>query len=1476
MYLGGRTLLCALLILGCLGGGRTEPRYVLTSPASLQSGDTGRACLTIRDIDENLDVRMLLEHDGINTTIIEEDVVPPLYSQCGDYQIPKVSSAVPVFIFFSAIGKNTAIRERKTAVIEPTRNNCMFQMDKPMYKPGQKVRCRIICLNSQLKAVNEKFPAIYLQDPSRTKIAQWLNQETERGVTSLEFQLVSDAPAGSYFFQVERESQDYAMSQWFSVEQYVPPRFSISVDIPNTLSVLAESLNYNVTGIYTFGEPLAGTVVVRYCKQPSFYGRRQNCFKEKGETCFNVTGTLDSTGSFSGSIDLIDFHIPSTGTSINVQFTTIEAGTGIQVTESHYVWITSQPARLNFDYGAMNQYYKRNIPYTVVAKLTDEQNKPMPNEAIDIDVDGKPTQQATTDSNGQIEYKIDTTDMVVPNFTIKISYKNPEQCYYAEWRDTDYPTVDYMVFRFYSRSGSFLQAKHISGDLSCEQEQKVDVDIFMNTEAAVKDANKVTVYYLVMGRSNIVHSGHKDVDLGGSKNGTFTIAFPVSAEMSINSKLVIYCLLEEELVTDVVSFRTEACFKNKVDMTFSAEKGTPGSNVEVLLSADAGSMCGLRMIDYSLELLNPYESFSADGVLNSMGFSYYRYHGSGVGGFNLDDPETQCVDPNKEVFCNGNYYLPVSSDTEGDSYTDLRGVGMIVGSNSQMRKPEVCGKKENILHPSFPMPLANGGIGGKLTGVVYAESNDGSIRRSGAFSGGPAPVETIRSNFSDTFMWLMVPTDEQGHATVTGKTPDSVTKWKGSAFCISDKGGFGMTKQPASYTAFQPFFIDLNKPYSIIRGEKMLLTGIVYNYMEQCIKVQAKLESSDAFTAELKEGKQDACICSNGRATFAWEIQAKVLGEMTFTVSAETSFIGQSCDGANDPSQPPRKDTVVDTAFILPEGVPQEVTSSKLFFVGKDNAQFPLSITLPQSVVSDSTKAHVTAVGDILAVPLRSLNNLVRKPYGCAEQNMARMAAIPHVLDYLNNTDQMTPEILEKGKNYMAEGYYRQLGFTDGPAYKLFPNYREQANSWLTIKTFATFEAIKRYGVFVDEIRQQQSLIWLGNTQNLETGCFQPQGNSFLQEDAGNDIELTAYVAIALLETDYSLGKTLLEGAMQCLKNATTTDQTLLVEALMLRVFTLADMSEFSDPLLMKLMRKAIRNTDGTIHWQRKDMPEIRPVPFFTPVYRSPEVQITSYVLMSLAGSTCCRSELNMTTMAQITQWLVRQQNSHGGFSSTPDTVAAIQALSEVARIFYIPNPQQTVLVTKDNAEVANFNLNKENRLIAQRQALPDANGNYNIQVSGSGFCLVQTTVGYNIPIPKEDSAFTLALSASSDNCINEVAYSINLTVSLSYQGNKNSSGMALTTIRLMSGYNADYWSLKELENQGVVSKAEENSKGEVEIYHDSVTQKPITFQFRMFMGQRVLNVKTSSAMVYSYYTPDENGYASYDHPCADVKKPEN
>ena len=75
---------------------------------------------------------------------------------------------------------------------------------------------------------------------------------------------------------------------------------------------------------------------------------------------------------------------------------------------------------------------------------------------------------------------------------------------------------------------------------------------------------------------------------------------------------------------------------------------------------------------------------------------------------------------------------------------------------------------------------------------------------------------------------------------IVAKVPDTITSWIASAFAMSDIAGLGVSK-PTSLKVFQPFFVSLTLPYSVIRGEEVSIITTVFNYEKKCLTVSVTL-----------------------------------------------------------------------------------------------------------------------------------------------------------------------------------------------------------------------------------------------------------------------------------------------------------------------------------------------------------------------------------------------------------------------------------------------------------------------------------------------------------------------------------------------------------------------------------------------------------------------------------------------------------
>ncbi|KAE8589583.1 hypothetical protein XENTR_v10017631 [Xenopus tropicalis] len=249
---------------------------------------------------------------------------------------------------------------------------------------------------------------------------------------------------------------------------------------------------------------------------------------------------------------------------------------------------------------------------------------------------------------------------------------------------------------------------------------------------------------------------------------------------------------------------------------------------------------------------------------------------------------------------------------------------------------------------------------------------------------------------------------------------------------------------------FQPYFIDLLLPYSVVQKEHFTLTALVYNYLNHCVLVEVALTIPPEFGEPRTDIEKSACICGQETASFTWNITASKLGTIPFKVTSRALHVEGDCsDVVLDPETKFKHDAVQKTILVKPSGVEVFKTHTSLLCPTGDSVRDEVSLVLPDNVVEGSGHAHITVLGDVLGNTISNLGDLLQLPYGCGEQNMAQFAPNVYVLEYLQSAKALTPEIKDKVLNYLTTGYQRQLMFKhDNGAYSAFGKKDEEGNTW--------------------------------------------------------------------------------------------------------------------------------------------------------------------------------------------------------------------------------------------------------------------------------------------------------------------------------------------------------------------------------------------------------------------------------------------
>ncbi|NWU17019.1 A2MG protein, partial [Cephalopterus ornatus] len=397
--------------------------------------------------------------------------------------------------------------------------------------------------------------------------------------------------------------------------------------------------------------------------------------------------------------------------------------------------------------------------------------------------------------------------------------------------------------------------------------------------------------------------------------GTFQLTLSVEAAIAPLARMLVYTTSPSgEVIASSADFQVESCLPNKVRLNFVPKEGLPASNTHLKLHTTPKSLCALRAVDKSVLLMKPENELSPSSVYDLLPLKEIR--GYSFKGYYLEEDNVNPCVSLDNMLLNGFVYIPISPDGEGDAYDILKELGLKVFTSSKIHKPEVC--------QHYPGHMMERSYSGSITAMNLLEDFEYDVAEGMA---GDNTVETVRKYFPETWIWDIVSVNSEGNADLDVTIPDTITEWKANAFCTSANTGFGLSPT-VSLRAFQPFFVELTLPYSVVRGESFTLKATVFNYLTACIRVSVSLAESTHFLAIPAEKQEESyCICMNERITVAWAVTPRSLGQVEFSVSTEALQNQQPCGNAGvETPEKGRKDTVIRQLLVEPEGTEVETT----------------------------------------------------------------------------------------------------------------------------------------------------------------------------------------------------------------------------------------------------------------------------------------------------------------------------------------------------------------------------------------------------------------------------------------------------------------------------------------------------------------------------------------------------------------------
>ncbi|XP_055022853.1 alpha-2-macroglobulin-like isoform X3 [Boleophthalmus pectinirostris] len=1260
-----------------------------------------------------------------------------------------------------------------------------------------------------------------MKDYRGNRVAQWLEQSSSGRILQLTFDLDPHAVEGTYSVSVKVKGQRHPVTHTFVVEKYVLPKFSVEVEAPDEVSIALEELSFKVCTKYTFGQSVPGQVEVSVCRdfEPQRYSPSP---KVNTPVCHKEVQEVPKDGCASFSIPTSQFkNISRMEAAYSINAMMIEEGTDLKQSVTQKIKISYEIGKVEF----VNppKRYKRGEVLELQVKVVHYNNTPVSHTEVHLITEDRydELQKLKTDQDGHVTFSFNTSSYS-DSVGLKASMYEHDRHSHLEphFITASLRLQEIKRVLLHTRTTSSLEVKGEDRTLACGDKESFTVGYSIVGEGQ----GIINLIYLVLSRGVIVKYGHYSSCMDTTMKGELTFDLEITGDLVPAVTVVTYAVLPSaNVIATSREYSTEKCFTNKVQVQFSPPSSVPGEDSSLSVSAAPLSLCGLSAVDKSVLIQKPGKSLDPDKFLSLLPVQTAEFFPDSI------EDIQECTE-----VCSRQYVIHPRRNTD-EVYYELKKRGLKLVTNLFIQTPFCVNVGEIEYRKDFEYY--------KFEWMEMLKL--------------PPPIVTVRTFFPETWIWDLVEVGPSGQASLSVSVPDTITSWETDAFCLSSDQGIGLAARQ-QLTVFQPFFLEQVLPYSIIRGESFILKATVFNYLQSCIMMDVQAAPSAGFTlTPLSSDQYRSCLCGNERKTLSWILLASSLGEVNVTVTAEAVSSDVPCD--NEVQSLPergRKDVVTRTLRVKAEGTEVSKTFNWLLCPKDEPLKEQVDLTLPEDVIPGSARASVSVVGDVLGRAMKNLDGLLKMPYGCGEQNMALLAPNIYILEYLKNTQQLSPDVTDKALKFLHSGYQRQLNYqhSDG-GYSAFG--RGDANTWLTAFVVRCFSKARAF-VYIDPTKITLSRTWLMSRQK-DDGCFRPSGELFnnrMKGGVSDDVTLSAYITAAFLEMNMTESDSVVERSLSCLKNHSENLENLYTTALMAYVFSLAGDTETRAQLLHRLSSRAT-DEGGQVHWSSSSS--------------SLSVEISSYVLLSVLTAPSVGVE-DLSYASKIVRWLTGQQNPYGGFQSTQDTVVALQALSLYSAVVYSPDGSSTVLVRDLNRPTEgslSFTVEPSNKLLYQERPLGGAAGQYSVEVTGSACTSIQVSLFYNVPVPSEVRTLGVKVETQME-CGGSV---LQLLLQAEYGGEQNSTNMVILDVKMLSGFVPHEASLKNLEFESGVDRVERNEDHILLYIKELSKDVPVSFRLRLVEEIQVQNLKPAVVRIYDYYQPSDEAETEYTSPCAAPNK---
>ncbi|CAI9171433.1 unnamed protein product [Rangifer tarandus platyrhynchus] len=1496
-------ILCFLIFLGKTWG--QDQTYVISAPKIFRVGASENVVIQVYGYTEEFDATISIKsfpdkkvtYSSGHVTLSTENkfqnsatlTIPPK-------QLSERQSLVS-HVYLEVISKHFS----KAKKIPITYNNgfLFIHTDKPVYTPHQSVKVRVYSLNDDLKPARRETVLTFI-DPEESEVYM-VEENDYTGIISFpDFKIPSNPKYGVWTIRAKyKEDFSTTGTAYFEIKEYVLPHFSISIEPESNFIGYKDFTSFEITirARYFYNKVVnEADVYISFGIRDNLKDNQKEMMQKAMQSTTLINGMAQVTFNSETAVKELSYESLEdlNDKYLYIGVTIIESTGGFsEEAEIPGIKYVLSPYKLNLV--ATPLFVKPGIPYSVKVQVKDSFDHlvggiPVTLSAKTLDVnqetsDLESKKSVTRSSDGVASFVVNLpSEVTVLEFNVKTN--DPDL------PDENQASKDYRAIAYSSLSQSYLYIDWT------ENYKHLLVGEHLNIVVKPRSPyiDKITHYnYLVLSKGKIVHFGTRDKL---SDSAYQSINIPVTQNMVPSARLLVYYIVTgeqtAELVSDSVWLNIEEKCGNQLEVHLSPSTDTysPGQRVSLNMETELDSWVALTAVDSAIYGVQRTAKRPLERVFQTLEKSDL---GCGAGGgrdnadvfylagltflTNANADNTQENDEPCEEILRPKRMLKKKIEEEAAKYKHIM-VKKCCYDGAHRNDDENCEQRAARITigprcvKAFKECCA-------IASQFRAEEPRKNIQLGRLHIKSLLPVTKpeIRSYFPESWLWEVhhVPKRNQLQFVL----PDSLTTWEIQGVGISNSGICVANTLKAK--VFKSVFLEMNIPYSVVRGEQIQLSGTVYNYRTSGIQFCVKMRPVEGICSSGSPG-----IDPQGRR-FPKCVPQRIEGSsshlVTFTVLPldtglhNISFSLETSVG---------NEILVKTLRVVPEGVKREsyagVTLDPQGIYGtiSRRKEFPYRIPLdmvPKTKVKRTVSVKGLLIGEIMSAVLsqEGIDILTHLPKGNAEAELMSVVPVFYVYHYLeagNNWNIFSTNSLTQKQNLktkLKEGMVSIMSFRNADySYSMWKG--GSASTWLTAFALRVLGQISKY---VDQNQNSicNSLLWLLEKCQLENGSFKENSDyqpvklqgTLLVEAQEKTLYLTAFAVIGIRKSfdicPLEKISTAVSKADNFLHENALSTQSAFTLAIAAYALSLGDKAhpQFRS-IVSALKKKAFVKGNPPIYRFWKD--DLQQKDSSTPSTGTARmVETTAYALLT---------SLNLKDMNYVNpviKWLSEEQRYGGGFYSTQDTINAIEGLTEYSLLVRKLHLNMDIKVSyKNKGDLYHYKIS-EKYFLGRPIEVP-LNDDLVVLTTGqnSGLATVHVkTVTHKISTSEEVCSFhlkieTQEIEASSYGSSEYKRIVACASYKLGSEESSSGSSHAVMDISLPTGVSANPEDLKALvERVDQLLTDYEIKDGHVILQLNSIpSDEFLCVRFRIIELFEVGFLSPATFTVYEYHRPDK------------------